>query len=182
MMGLESRMFFSSAIGARSGDDRTDFASQICVFLPSTPNPTVLASLEKLNKDKQRLTRDLASLSHAQRATLQADEQAIRAAVDVHKSIVMPLQNRLRSNLNVWRKKIAQAGEQEDNELKASGLAAIAADRAAIDAIIDADVRVISARAQLSAHLPSIAADQATIKADTAALVADMLAELTSLI
>jgi len=181
MLGLDSRMFFSASVDPLSTKGPAD-SDDIYMFLPTPPGAAVDAALKKLQKDKQRLASDLRALGAREQATLQSDEQAVRAAIDALRSELSPLRARLKATLMTWTRKIADAQQKQENlnPLKASGLALYAADRAAIEAIIDGDPRVIAARGQLAAHLPTIAADQATLKADTAALIPDALAELSS--
>src|SRR5947207_3038394 len=196
MQGLESRTLMSAGIAPGAAHGRggpgpdhgpalvvnvIGPCGQLGMFMPTSPNDTVKADIAKLETDKQTLKTDIRALTDAQKQTLQADEKAIRAAIEVLKPTSAPLETTLKTDLQTWTKTIfadqqairldtkngtdATADQAKLKADQAAGLAAVTADRAAIHAVIDADPGVIAARQQLATDLPTIATDQATIKA-----------------
>src|SRR2546430_2152174 len=121
MQGLESRTLMSVGIAPGAAHGRggpgPDHGSALVVnvagpcgglgvFMPTSPNDTVKADIAKLETDKQTLRTDISALTDAQKQTLQADEKAIRAAIEALKPTLAPLETTLKTDLQTWTKTI----------------------------------------------------------------------------
>jgi len=159
--------------------------------LPS-PDAAVKADLAKIKTDQAKLLADEKALL----PTLQADRQAIDAAIKAMAPKLAPLQTTLKNDITKWQTTIfsdftairtdrgnATKETADLAKLKAdltSAATALKADRTAITNLISNDPGVIAANTKLANDSKTLTADKATLAADYTQLQKDLKAQYGS--